>query len=154
MFLYLVMIPCNLLQLQMIPLKNATKYLIASFVQGTLLAHTFCYSLRKEVMCFVYCCGICVCVSVFVRVYVYSAFGGPIAAANLPHPTESSCCCCCCENCCHFPLRAISGAKSFGLSPSHSICPAPHPAEKKAENIATNSPRMQFISKHNGNRIY
>lgn len=70
MFLYLVMIPCNLLQLQMIPLKNATKYLIASFVQGTLLAHTFCYSLRNEVMCFVYCCGICVCVNVFVRVCI------------------------------------------------------------------------------------
>lgn len=153
MFLYLVMIPCNLLQLQMIPLKIAKKisnsfictgYLASTYLllQPTKGGHVFCVLLWYLRVCE------CVCAC------VYSAFGGPIAAANLPHPTESSCCCCCCENCCHFPLRAISGAKSFGLSPSHSICPAPHPAEKKAENIATNSPRMQFISKHNGNRIY
>lgn len=51
-------------QLQLIPLKIAVKYFITTFLQGTLLAHTFCFSLQNEVMCFVYCCGICVCVCV------------------------------------------------------------------------------------------
>lgn len=142
-------------QLQLIPLKIAVKSFITTFLQGTLLAHTFCYSLQNEVMCFVYCCGICVCVSVH-SVRVYSAFAGPIAAANLPHPTESSWCCCCCENCCHFPLRAISGAKSFGLPPCHSICPSPHPAEKRLKtlpqirlacNLFRNTTEIGFISR-------